>query len=127
MEKKRILIIDDEKNFGEMVKVNLEMDGVYDVRAESEGGRGLAAVREFRPHLILLDVIMRDMSGPAVAQQIRQEPDLRRIPIIFLTAMTEADIPSDKFGGEKFELIQKPVSVEDLIGKIETRLSKEPS
>lgn len=122
--KKKILIIDDEDAFGKMVKINLEMLGDYDVRVETMGGNGLQAAWEFRPDLILLDVIMRDMSGPEVAKWLRADSHFRHTPILFLTAMTEDDIAPAKVGGEKFPLIQKPVSIEDLTRSIEANLGR---
>lgn len=122
--KKKILIIDDEEAFGKMVKINLEMLGDYEVRVETMGGNGLQAAWEFGPDLILLDVIMRDMSGTDVVKWIRADSHLRHTPIIFLTAMSEVDIAPEKVGGEKFPLIQKPVSIEDLTQSIEASLGR---
>jgi len=122
--KKKILIIDDEEAFGKMVKINLEMLGNYEVRVETMGGNGLQAAWEFGPDLILLDVIMRDMSGQDVVKWIRADNHLRRTPIIFLTAMSEGDIAPGKVGGEKFPMIQKPVSIENLTQSIEASLGR---
>src|SRR5947209_1406035 len=85
-EKKRILIIDDEASFARMVKLNLEKTGAFEVRAESKAGYALATAREFKPDLILLDVIMPAMDGGDVANQIKRDRNLKGTPIIFLTA-----------------------------------------
>ena len=63
MSRKRILVIDDEASFTRNLKLNLEETGEYEVREENKGTEGLTAAREFRPDLILLDVIMPDMAG----------------------------------------------------------------
>src|SRR6185295_3918644 len=85
-EKKRILIIDDEASFTRMVKLNLEKTGQFDVRAENRAAGALAAAREFKPDLVLLDVIMPTMDGGDVARQIQNDRSLRGTPIVFLTA-----------------------------------------
>ena len=86
MEKKRILIIDDEAGFTRMVKLNLEKTGQFEVREENKATYALAAAREFKPDLILLDVIMPSMDGGDVASLIQADRNLRGTPIVFLTA-----------------------------------------
>lgn len=64
---KKILIVDDEEDFTKLIKLNLERTGEYEVEIENGGLRGLAAAREFKPDLILLDILMPDMEGGEVA------------------------------------------------------------
>src|SRR5712664_1679587 len=86
MEKKRVLIIDDEPSFTRMVRLNLEKTGQFEVREENKATSALAAAREFKPDLILLDVIMPSMDGGDVASQIQNDRILKGTPIVFLTA-----------------------------------------
>jgi len=58
----RILLIDDEKSFTQMLKLNLEMSGLYEVREENRGVHALAAAREFAPDLVFLDIMMPDVA-----------------------------------------------------------------
>ena len=116
MDKKKILIIDDEKSFNELVKKNLELTGDYEVRTENKGVLALAAAREFKPDLIFLDVIMPDVDGTEVAERLKSEEGLKNIPLIFLTAIVKEDeIASSQGvrGGQPF--IAKPVTTEKLI------------
>src|SRR5919109_851520 len=69
--KPRILIVDDEPAFTRLVKLALEQDGYYEVQEENHGRHALAAALEFRPDLVLLDVIMPDMGGAEVAAGFR--------------------------------------------------------
>ncbi len=125
MEKKRILIVDDEKDFTEIVKFNLEKTGKYEVRTEDKGSNGIAAVRAFKPDLILLDILMPDMDGSDVAIQIKNDESVKDIPIVFLTGVItqkEVDSYGEVISGYPF--IAKPVSVESLIDCIEKNIRK---
>lgn len=123
MAKKKILIVDDEENFARLVKLNLERTGNYEVRAEYQGVKAIVAAREFKPNLILLDILMPGMDGGKVAEMIRNDKNLEDIPIVFLTAATtkkEVSSHDGIIGGRPF--IAKPVSVEELISCIEKNL-----
>ena len=86
MAKKRILLVDDEKSFTNLLKLNLEETGSYEVRVENWAEDAYTAAKEFKPDLILLDIIMPRMPGGNVAAQIKEDTDLRNTPIVFLTA-----------------------------------------
>ncbi|OQX80856.1 MAG: response regulator [Candidatus Omnitrophica bacterium 4484_70.1] len=122
--RKKILIVDDERDFTELVKKNLERMGSYEVRAECEGKKALAVAREFHPDLILLDIVMPDIPGGDVARQLKDDPQTKGIPIVFLTALMTKDEVS---GGEEiggFPFIAKPIEVEELIKIIEKNINK---
>ena len=125
MDKKRILIIDDETSFTRMVKMNLEKTGEFEVREENRALNGLSAARDFKPDLILLDVVMPGMDGGDVAQHIRADRSLKETPIVFLTATVsprEAGAGGLQSGGSLF--LGKPVSVENLIQCIHQHTQK---
>ena len=86
MSKKRILVVDDEVGFTRLLKLNLEQTGQYEVRVENWAEDAPRAVREFRPDLIFLDVMMPRLFGGDVASKIRADPSLKDTPIVFLTA-----------------------------------------
>ncbi len=124
-EKKRILIIDDEAGFARMVKLNLEKTGAFEVRVENKATCAVPAAREFKPDLILLDVIMPTMDGGDVANQIKRDRNLKETPIIFLTATVSKREAGDvglNSGGELF--LAKPISVEALIACIHDHTRK---
>ena len=125
--KKRILIVDDEVPFTRMVKLNLEKTGDFEVRAENRASGAVNAAREFKPDLILLDVIMPGMDGGDVRNQFKRDRALKQTPLIFLTATVskrEAGEGGFNSGGELF--LAKPVSVENLIACINEHLPKAP-
>ena len=125
MEKKKILMVDDEQDFTRMVKLNLEETGEYAVMVENNSSNAFMAAKEFKPDLILLDVMMPGMDGGDVASELRSDDTLKDIPVIFLTAILkkdEIDSSNGFMGGHPF--IAKPVSVEDLIKCIEKHIAK---
>ena len=118
--KKRILLIDDEPGFTRLLRLNLEATGSYDVRIENDGTKGLAVMKEFRPDLVVLDVVMPDVDGGERAAANKTAHGLKDTPILFLTAVvskTELKSRGDVIGGHPF--LAKPVSIEDLTHKIE--------
>jgi two-component system, OmpR family, response regulator len=126
VEKKKILMVDDEQDFTKMAKLNLEETGEYIVMVENNSNNALKTAKEFKPDLILLDVIMPDMDGGDVVSALKSDNALKDIPVVFLTAIIrrgEINSPEDGFiGGHPF--IAKPVSVKDLIKCIEEHITK---
>ena len=122
--KTRVLVVDDEPALTRMIKLNLESAGTYEVYTENDGVNAINAVREFRPDLILLDIMMPDKSGDDIAQELRDEPKLSTIPIVFLTALVTPDetgAKASKIGGNIF--LAKPVSADELVAVIEKTLN----
>ena len=121
---RRILIVDDEPNFANMVKLNLEATGHYEVLTENSGTRALRTALRYRPDLVLLDVIMPDREGPDVMHQFRLDQYAKHIPIVFLTAtITKEEVMAHSgfIGGHAF--LAKPGSVRELVDCIEGQLS----
>lgn len=116
MPKKKILIVDDDKNITLYVKRALEKTEQYEVREENQAEHALTAAQEFSPDLVLLDVLMPGAEGGMVAAQIEAHPRFKNVPIVFLTG-TLTEEKSGMIGGLPF--IAKPVSPETLISTIE--------
>ena len=120
MNKKKILLIDDEVTNTRPMKVNLERTGRYEVQTENEALHALQTARRFRPDLIFLDVMMPEMDGGEVASLIEADSELKSVPIIFLTAIVTKNESGDKGlvkAGRKF--IAKPLNLEALSACIE--------
>ena len=118
--KKRILIIDDEPSFTRLLHHSLEMIGDYEIREENDGDRAVQVVREFKPHLILLDVIMPGKDGGEIAAEIANDQSLKGTPIVFLTAAVSKKEVGDQgkiIGGRSF--LAKPVSLAEVTRVIE--------
>lgn len=123
--KKKILIVDDEVTFTRLVKLNLEETGIYEVKTVNKAIDAYAAVVDFQPDLILLDIIMPDMEGNEIAWQIRSSSDakIKNTPIVYLTAMMtkeEENKYATNISGEPF--IAKPVQLDDLLECIERNI-----
>jgi len=116
MVKKKILIVDDEVQFTQIVKMNLEETGEFEVRVENRGKDALAAVKAFKPDLIFLDIIMPDVDGTQIAESLKDDVLLDEIPVVFLTALvTKEEILSggENIAGRKF--LAKPAMTSQII------------
>lgn len=87
---KRILLIEDERDIQEVAQLALESIGGYTVEVCSSGAEALEKVVAFDPDLILLDVMMPDMDGPATLKALRNLPETADIPVVFMTAKSQA-------------------------------------
>ena len=124
MRKTKILVVDDEKPITVYLKTCLESTGNYVVREENTGASGLKAAVEFRPDLILLDIMMKDTTGDVFASQIKSNPQLAGIKIIFLTGMVSSEEVQAKGGSiGGYPYLAKPISrMKDLTDSIEAAL-----
>ena len=117
MNPKRVLIVDDESGFTRLLKLTLEKSGGYVVREENDGTRAWLVAREFEPDIIFLDIVMPKIDGGDVAAQIKADPSLNHIPIVFLTAIVSSKEGGHEIGG--FPFLAKPVSVDAIKRAIE--------
>jgi two-component system OmpR family response regulator len=120
-ESHRILVVDDEPNIVDVVSMALRFQS-FTVETAANGGEALAAVAAFRPHLIVLDVMLPDMEGFDVAQRLGAQR--ARVPIIFLTARDATDdkIRGLTLGGDDY--VTKPFSLEELVARIRSILRR---
>ncbi len=122
-EKTRVLVVDDEASITRMIKLNLEKTGDYEVWTENEGCRAVEAARKFRPDIVFLDVMMPDLQGNIIAEQLEEDAELRDIKRVFLTAIVTRDETADggnEIGGNHF--LAKPVNTQDIIRMIKKLL-----
>ncbi|OPX83038.1 MAG: Alkaline phosphatase synthesis transcriptional regulatory protein PhoP [Pelotomaculum sp. PtaB.Bin013] len=119
----RILVVEDEKNILELVRFNLERDG-YQVLTALDGVKGLEIARNEAPDLILLDVMLPEMDGLEVCQELRRDTATKSIPIIMLSARAEE---LDRMLGLEMgadDYVTKPFSPRELSARIKTRLNE---
>ena len=117
MAKTRLLIIDDEKDFTDTLSMRLEAKG-YEIIEAYDGPTGLEKAQIAKPDLIVLDIMMPGMSGFDVCLKLKDDKELKAIPVIVLTAKYQPnDIQFAKeLGADAY--LTKPVEMETLTGKI---------
>ncbi|MFH0784516.1 MAG: response regulator [Pseudomonadota bacterium] len=125
-EKKKILLVDDDPDFVEAVRVIVESGG-YEVRVAYDGQEGLDAVAEEKPDLIVLDVMMPVMNGHAACARLKADKTTASIPIILLTAVADRVTTStythrDMLESEAEDYMPKPVEPVELLALIKTWL-----
>ncbi len=121
--KKKIFVVDDERDIQEILKVNLSLQNL-DVTAFSSGEEALAALKNGLPDLILLDVMMDGMDGFEFCKTLRANDAYRDIPIIFLSARTEEfdRVLGLELGGDDY--IAKPFSVKEVSARVKAVLRR---
>jgi two-component system, OmpR family, response regulator len=119
---RRILIVDNDQNSTRLVKVLLERSGPYLVREENDATKAHQSARNFRPDVILLDVMMPETDGGEVAAQVQADPELYNTPIIFLTALVTRAEAESGLHIQGYSFLAKPISIPELISAIEEHL-----
>ena len=122
MKQQRILIVDDESGFTRLLKLTLERTGRYVVQEENDGTKAWLLARDFKPDIVFLDIMMPKIDGGDVAQQIRSDPMLAHVPIVFLTAIVSKREGGQEIGG--FPFLAKPVSLEAIVNSIKEHLGE---
>jgi CheY-like chemotaxis protein len=116
MAPKRILLVDDEPAFAALVQLNLEKTGRYDVCVLNNSTAVIATAREFRPHAVLLDMIMPGKDGGQVLADWRADPDLSAIPVVFLTAtISQSGLDQSDGAIRGTPFLSKPIEPKKLI------------
>jgi len=117
----RVLVVDDEPNITDLVATALRYEG-FEVETAATGRGAIEHLASYRPHLLVLDVMLPDLDGFEVARRIRQEG--RRVPILFLPAKdaTEDKVRGLTLGGDDY--VTKPFSLEELLARVRAVLRR---
>ena len=125
--KRKILLVDDEVEIIEMLAKALEEDGRFEYRVAANGFDAGMLVKEYRPDLIILDVMLPDINGKEVCVRVRQDTSLEEVRIICISGMVEEEkIAELKLAGAD-EFVRKPFDVDELINKMCKQLEMETS
>ncbi|PWT96018.1 MAG: DNA-binding response regulator [Bacteroidetes bacterium] len=119
MKKARILYVEDEPFLAKIVKESLESRG-YELFLESDGAEGYSKFKGVNPDICILDIMLPNKDGFAIAEQIREVD--KTVPIIFLTAKTQTNDLVKGFQTGANDYVRKPFSMEELIARIENAL-----
>ena len=119
---RRILIVDDDRDGTRLLKSLLEEISHYLVLEENDAAKAHESARDFRPDLILLDMMMPRVDGRDIAAEIDADPELQRTPIIFLTALATKVEAKAGMSFQGHPVLAKPINILELINKIEENL-----
>lgn len=106
-----------------LLKYALERSGQYEVLTESEGTHVIPVARSFMPNLILLDVNMPGLTGGEIALELKKEPDLGSVPIVFLTGNITDEEAEEGLKIAGYPALGKPINMERLIETIQKNIS----
>lgn len=124
MTKKKILIIDDETDFCKLVKRNLELISDYEVSIAGDGKKGFKSAKEFKPHLILLDIMMPGIDGLEVLKKLKSDSETTSSVVIMLTARGDDELKIKAAQSYCEDYITKPIDAPELKIKIEETLKR---
>jgi DNA-binding response OmpR family regulator len=110
----KILVVDDEPEITQIIEAFLDNAG-YSVATENSSVMGVERAKDFKPDLVILDIMMPDMDGYEICDELKKSSDTADIPVIFLTGKDSRDDKGKSFqvGGDMF--VKKPFSCERLL------------
>ena len=112
-----LLVVDDDEDLVELMCDAFSRDGRFDIRTANNGFDAGMKVNEFRPDLVILDVMLPDINGREVCQRVRSDSSLDSVKIICISGMIETDkVDSLKAAGAN-DFLQKPFAIEDLVNR----------
>jgi two-component system alkaline phosphatase synthesis response regulator PhoP len=124
---KKVLIVDDEPDILEIISYNLTIEG-YQVATAKNGVEALEKANTFKPHLVILDIMMPRMTGVEVCQTLRSKPEYNDTLIIFLTALSDENSQINGLEKGADDYINKPISPKVLLSRVNAifrRIQKE--
>ncbi len=116
--KKKLLIVDDEQDLVDLMADAFARDGRFDIRTANNGFDAGMQVKEFRPDIVVLDVMLPDINGKEVCQRVRSDSTLDSVKIICISGMIDANRVGDLQEAGADDFLQKPFTVERLIERV---------
>ena len=116
--KRKVLLVDDDVELVELISDVLDKDGRFDVRIANNGFDAGMLVKEFRPDLVILDVMLPDINGKEVCQRVRKDHTPEEVKIICISGMVEEDKIADLKAAGANEFLHKPFEVDTLIDRM---------
>ena len=124
MDKKKILVVDDDPDFLEVIKLRLEHAG-YEVHVASNGEEGVEKFSQVKPDLIILDILMPRIDGFEMLYILKNNyPHTEHLPIIMVTARKEIEFNFKAKGFGATDYIVKPIDPQELLDKISENISR---
>ncbi|MBD3673701.1 MAG: response regulator [Planctomycetaceae bacterium] len=124
--RRKALVVDDDVELVELITDVLDADGRFEVRTANNGFDAGMMVKEYKPDILVLDVMLPDINGRDVCERVRSDSTLDDVQIICISGMVEADKIDDLKKSGANDFVQKPFEVEGLIERICKLLDMEP-
>lgn len=116
--RRKALVVDDDVELVELIRDVLEVDGRFEVRVANNGFDAGMMVREYRPDILVLDIMLPDINGKEVCQRVRSDNTLDEVKIICISGLVEQDKIQDLLNSGANDFLQKPFEVEQLLGRM---------
>lgn len=113
--KRKLLIVDDDEELVELITDVFARDGRFDIKTANNGFGAGMLVKEFRPDLVILDVMLPDINGKEVCQRVRSDASMKTVKIICISGMVEQDKIADLRAAGADDFMNKPFSVDKLL------------
>ena len=118
----RVLIIDDEKEFTDLLQMQMRRCANVHLRVVNQSDKAIDAARQFKPEIILLDIVMPGLDGGELLHRFEEDENLKNIPVIVVSALTTHDETSSGLTASGHALVAKPIKTEQLVKRIEEAL-----
>jgi len=115
--KRKVLIVDDDEELVELLVDTFQRDGRFDIKTANNGFDAGMLVKEFRPDLVVLDVMLPDINGKEVCQRVRSDSTLETVKIICISGMIEQDKIADLRASGANDFMHKPFTVDKLLDR----------
>ena len=116
--KKKLLIVDDDQDLVDLMRDTFERDGRFDIRTANNCFDAGMQVKEFRPDLVVLDVMLPDINGREVCQRVRSDRTMDTVKILCISGMVESDKIADLRMAGADDFMQKPFTTDRLLERV---------
>jgi len=117
MSGKKVLVIDDEENILNLVRIGLEDNG-FDVVTRTNGLDALMYIEEEKPSIIIADIMMPRLTGLELVKALKNNEETRKIPLIFISALDQAKTVQEGLDLGAVDYITKPFKISEIVGKV---------
>jgi excisionase family DNA binding protein len=116
--KRKLLIVDDDQELVDLLADTFARDGRFDIKTANNGFDAGMLVKEFRPDIVILDIMLPDINGKEVCQRVRSDETLESVKIICISGMVEQDKVADLRASGADDFMQKPFVVDKLLDRV---------
>lgn len=120
---RKILLVDDEAGFAELLRDLLKMDN-YEVEVSNDGEEGLEKLKEFTPDVIISDVVMPRLSGFEFFKKVKSNPATASIPFLFITGFQDERVLAEARKIGIFGILRKPIDIEQIESRLDDLIRK---